>query len=69
MKTRKYRVSWFAQTDHVEFHHEDMETLSGATLLFGAICRLATTSECGIYLIGETMVERIEYYHRKENEA
>ena len=44
MKTRKYRVSWFAQTDHVEFHHEDMDTLSGATLLFGAICRLATTS-------------------------
>ena len=64
---RKYRVSWFAQTDHVEFHYEDMDTLNGATLLFGAMKKLATTSECAIYLVGDDKVERLDYYCKKEN--
>ena len=64
---RKYRVSWFAQTDHVEFHSEDMDTLNGAILLFGAIKKLATTSECAIYLVGDDKVERLDYYCKKGN--
>lgn len=64
---RKYRVSWFAQTDRVELHYEDMDTLNGASLLFGAIKKLGTTSECAIYLVGDDKAERLDYYCRKEN--